>query len=118
LQAAYAAYRPGMHHHTLARYLRTTPSLAGQLLKQLQMRGLIDAAGNKTVASTQASQEDLKEYDRAVTVWHELEEKKRANVRDFATAMKMGETKAWDLLGELDRLGLIHWERRKKKDVV
>jgi len=118
LQAAYDAYRPGMHHHTLARYLRTTPSVAGQLLKQLQQRGLIDAVGKKTIASTQASQEDLREYDRAVAVWHELEEKQCANVRDFAAAMKMGETKAWDLLTKLDRLGLIHWERRKKKGAV
>jgi len=118
LQAAYAAYRPGMHHHTLARYLRTTPSLAGQLLKQLQTRGLIDAAGNKTVTSTQASQEDLKEYDRAVAIWHELEGKQRANVRDFAVAMEMGETKAWELLSKLDQLGVIHWERRKKKEEV
>jgi len=47
LQAAYDAYRPGMHHHTLAGYLRTTPSVARQLLKQLQERGLLDAAGNK-----------------------------------------------------------------------
>ena len=82
------------------------------------MRGLIDAAGNKTVISTQASQEDLKEYDRAVTVWHELEGKQRANVRDFAVAMEMGETKAWELLSKLDRLGVIHWERRKKKEEV
>jgi len=118
LQAAYDAYRPGMNHHMLARALGTTPVVAGHLLKQLQMRGLIDAAGNKTVASPQVSQEDLREYDRAVAIWHDLEEKKRANVRDFAAAMKMGETKAWDLLRELDRLGLIHWERRKKKDVV
>ncbi len=70
------------------------------------------------VASPQVSQEDLREYDRAVAIWHELEEKKRANVRDFAAAMKMGETKAWDLLGELDRLGLIQWERRKKKGAI
>jgi hypothetical protein len=118
LQAAYTAYRPGMHHHTLARALGTTPSVAGHLLKQLQLHGLIDAAGKKTVVSPQVSQEDLREYDRAVTIWHELKEKKRANVRDFAAAMHMGETKAWDLLRELDRLGLIHWERRKKRDVV
>jgi len=115
LQAAYDAYRPGMRHHTLARYLLTTPSVAGQLLKQLQQRGLIDAAGNKTMVSPQENQEDLREYDRTVAVWHELEEKQCANVRDFAAAMKMGETKAWDLLTKLDRLGLIHWERRKKR---
>jgi len=114
LQAAYDAYRPGMHHHMLARYLRTTPSIAGQLLKQLQKRGLIDADGNKTMISPLENQE----YDRAVTVWHELEVKKCANVRDFAAAMKMGETKAWDLLSKLDRLGLIHWERRKKKEAI
>lgn len=118
LQAAYDAYRPGMNHHTLARILKTTPSVAGHLLKQLQLRGLIDATGKKTVVSPQVSQEDLREYDRAVAIWHDLEEKKRANVRDFAAAMKMGETNAWELLTKLDRLGLIHWERRKKKDVV
>ncbi len=118
LQAAYDAYRPGMHHHTLARYLGTTPSVAGQLLKQLQKRGLIDAAGNKTMVSPQENQVELQEYDRAVTIWHELEEKQRANVRDFAAAMKMGETKAWDLLSKMDRLGLIHWERRKKKEAI
>jgi hypothetical protein len=118
LQAAYDAYRPGMRHHTLARYLLTTPSVAGQLLKQLQQRGLIDAAGNKTMVSPQENQEDLREYDRTVAVWHELEEKQCANVRDFAAAMKMGETKAWDLLTKLDRLGLIHWERRKKRGAV
>lgn len=118
LQAAYDAYRPGMHHHTLARALGTTPLVAGHLLKQLQLRGLIDTAGNKTAVSPQVSQEDLREYDRAVAAWHELEEKKRANVRDFAALMHMGETNAWELLTKLDRLGLIHWERRKKKDVV
>lgn len=118
LQTAYDAYRPGMHHHTLARHLGTTPAVAGHLLKQLQMRGLIDAAGNKTVASPQVSQEDLRQYDRVVAVWHELEGKKCANVRDFAAAMHMGETNAWELLTKLDRLGLIHWERRKKRDVV
>ena len=118
LQAAYDAFRPGMNHHMLAGALGTTPSVAGHLLKQLQLRGLIDAAGTKLVASPQASQEDLREYDRAVAVWHELEEKKHANVRDFAAAMKMGETNAWELLTKLDRLGLIRWERRKKKDVV
>src|SRR5579875_1991215 len=47
LQAAYDAYRPGMSHHTLARQFGTTPAAAGQLLKQLQMRGLIDTSGNK-----------------------------------------------------------------------
>ncbi len=118
LQAAYDGYRPGMRHHTLAGYLGTTPSVAGQLLKQLQVRGYIDAAGNKTMVSPQENQEDLREYDRAVAVWHELEEKQRANVRDFAVAMNLGETKAWELLSKLDRLGLIHWERRKKKGAV
>jgi hypothetical protein len=118
LQAAYDAFRPGMNHHMLARALGTTSSVAGHLLKQLQLRGLIDAAGTKLAASPQASQEDLREYDRAVAVWHELEEKKHANVRDFAAAMKMGETNAWELLTKLNRLGLIRWQRRKKKDVV
>jgi len=77
LQAAYDTYRPGMHHHTLARYLGTTPSVAGQLLKQLQQRGLIDAAGNKKwekvvpifpEARRRAADIDL---DEAVQAWNE-----------------------------------------------
>ena len=77
LQAAYDAYRPGMHHHTLARHLGITPSLAGQLLKQLQMRGLIDDAGNKKQekvvpilpeARRRAVDIDL---DEAVRAWNE-----------------------------------------------
>lgn len=77
LQAAYDAYRPGMHHHMLARYLLTTPSVAGQLLKQLQKRGLIDAAGNKKEervvpilpeARRRAADIDL---DEAVQAWNE-----------------------------------------------
>jgi Mn-dependent DtxR family transcriptional regulator len=124
LQAAYDAYRPGMNHHMLARCLQTTPSVAGQLLKLLQVRGLIDAAGNKTMASPQEDrQEELKrkyleEYAWAIAVWHELEEKKLATVRDFAAQTRMGETKAWELLRDLNKLGLIHWERRRKKELV
>lgn len=123
LQAAYDAYQSGMNHHTLARCLQTTPSVAGQLLKQLQMRGLIDAAGNKTMVSPQEDRQDLKrkylkEYEWAIAIWHELEEKKLATVRDFAARTRMGETKAWGLLSDLDELDLIHWERRKKKETV
>jgi len=54
-------------------------------------------------------------YARAIAVWQELEGKKLANVRDFAAAMGLGDAKAYNLLCEMDRLGLIHWERRKKK---
>ncbi len=77
LQAAYDAYRPGMNHHTLARYLGTAPSVAGQLLKQLQQRGLIDAAGNKKrekvvpivpEARLRAADIDLEE---AIQAWNE-----------------------------------------------
>ena len=63
LQAAYDAYRPGMRHHKLAGYLGTTPASAAQLLKQLQARGYIDAAGNKTRAFSEG---DPGEYSRAV----------------------------------------------------
>jgi hypothetical protein len=123
LQAAYDAYRPGMNHHRLAQQLGTTPAVAGQLLKQLQERGLIDVAGRKTQASPQQDHEALKarylkEYEQEIAIWHELQEQKLANVRDFATATRMGETKAWQLLSELDKLGLIQWKRRKKKEVV
>ena len=122
LQAAYDAYRDGMSHHHLARQLGTTPAVAGQLLKQLQERGLIDVAGRKTEASPQQDHEALKarylkEYEQEIAIWHGLEEQKLANVRDFATAICMGETKAWQLLSELDQLGLIQWKRRKKKEV-
>src|SRR5258708_17375527 len=76
LQAAYDAYRPGMRHHTLARHLLITPSFAAQLLKQLQMRGLIDDAGNKKPekvvpilpeARLRAADIDL---DEAVQAWN------------------------------------------------
>jgi len=84
LQAAYDAYRPGMHHHTLARHLGITPSLAGQLLKQLQMRGLIDAAGNKKPekivpilpeARLRAADIDLDEAVQAWNAGHNSEDK-------------------------------------------
>jgi len=84
LQAAYAAYRPGMHHHTLARHLGTTPSLAGHLLKELQMRGLIDDAGKKKwekvvpilpEARRRAADIDLEEAIRAWNEGHNSEDK-------------------------------------------
>ncbi len=56
-------------------------------------------------------------YARAIAVWHELEEKQSANMRDFAVAMSLKEAKAYNLLCEMERLQLIHWERRKKKAI-
>jgi hypothetical protein len=54
-------------------------------------------------------------YDRAIAIWQELEVKGRANMRDFAEAMQMNEARAYKLLCELDKLGLIEWKRRKKR---
>jgi hypothetical protein len=54
-------------------------------------------------------------YEKAITVWHDLETKGCANMRDFAATMGMGEGKAYSLLVEMERLGLIQWERRKKR---
>jgi len=54
-------------------------------------------------------------YAEAIAAWHELEEKQSPTMRDFAVAMNLNEAKAYKLLCEMERLGLIHWERRKKK---
>jgi hypothetical protein len=84
LQAAYEAYRPGMNHHILARHLGTTPSVAGQLLKQLQQRGLIDADGNKKREKVvpivrkpglRAADIDLEEAIQAWNAGHNSEDK-------------------------------------------
>jgi hypothetical protein len=54
-------------------------------------------------------------YAKAIAVWHELEEKQSATMRDFAAAMNLNEARAYKLLCEMERLQLIHWERKKKK---
>ena len=54
-------------------------------------------------------------YGKAITVWHELEAKQCATVRDFAAKMDMGESRAYNMLCEMERLKLIQWERKKKK---
>jgi len=56
-------------------------------------------------------------YAKAIAVWHELEDKQSANMRDFAAAMNLNEAKAYKLLCEMERLQLIHWERKKKKTI-
>ena len=124
LQMAYEVYQPGMKHHSLARCLGVSPVVAGQLLQQLHLHGYIDAGGRKVYEQAahpqkenQENQENQAEYDHAVAVWNNLEADQR-NVRDFAAAMNLGETKAWQLLSKLERLGLVQWERRKKKGAV
>lgn len=55
------------------------------------------------------------QYAREIATWQQLEEEQRASVRDFAQAMGMGETKAWQLLRHLKSLGLIQWETKQRK---
>jgi hypothetical protein len=119
LQVAYDTYQPGMNHHTLAQRLVTTPRIAGQLLRQLVGRGYIDGAtGIKLLEQVEAApakpRENLEAYSQAVAMWNSLSADRR-NVRDFAVAIGLGETKAWQLLSKMEQLGLIQWERRKKK---
>lgn len=56
-------------------------------------------------------------YAKAIAVWHELEGKQSATMRDFAAAMNLNEARAYKLLCEIERLQLIHWERKKKKAI-
>jgi hypothetical protein len=121
LQAAYNAYQPGMSHHTLAQRLVTSPRVAGQLLRQLVQRGSIDSATGKLVsAPVSLSQPQVlqdPEESKAIAIWNGLAPLQR-NVRAFAEAAGLGDTKAWELLTKLEKAGLIQWERRKKKSVV
>jgi hypothetical protein len=122
LQAALSMYRPGMTYRQLGAALGYGDSEARTLWTELQKRGMLTRSQNReapvlpslpdTPPSVPAIQS---EQERAIAIWHELEAKQLANVRDFATAMVISETKAWQLLNQLATAKLIQWDRRRKK---
>jgi hypothetical protein len=68
-------------------------------------------------AAPQRPPRHQEKYARAIAVWHELEAKQSATMRDFAAAMNMNDARAYNLLCEMEKWQLIHWERRKKKAI-
>lgn len=97
---------------------RLSPEVLAALVQGQEVseeeEGVVDFDEEEPIEELQPKPQ-VGKYDQAIKTWRDLESKQMANVRDFAAAMGLGETKAYSLLCEMDRLGLIEWERRKKK---
>lgn len=120
LQVAREALKPGMTYRDLGKTMGYSDEEARLVWQELKRRGWLrrPTQENEPVNAPPPAPQQNPEYEQAIAIWHDLEAKKRANVRDFAARMQISETNAWQLLTHLDELGLIRWERRRKKDAV